>query len=116
MTRTRSPRECGIATLDKNNRVIKFREKPPMPETNMANAGIYLSRQNVFDHIPDKETSDFGYDVLPRLVNRMHGYIIEEYLVDIGTPENYQRAQREWRGRFHLQEVSPGPSVGGWPD
>ena len=114
--RTQSPRECGIATLDKDNRVIKFREKPPVPETNLANAGIYLAGQDLFDHIPDKETIDFGYDVLPGLVNRMHGYIIDEYLVDIGTPESYQRAQREWRSRSYFQEASHGPCVGGWFD
>lgn len=96
--RTNSPVECGIAALDENDQIIRFTEKPTAPETNLANAGIYLSGLELFEYIPNKEPVDFGYDVLPNLLNRMHGYVIDEYLLDIGTPENYQRAQREWRG------------------
>jgi len=96
--RTNSPAECGIAALDENDRIIRFTEKPTVPETNLANAGIYLSGPELFDYIPDRETADFGYDVLPNLVTHMHGYVMDEYLMDIGTLENYQRAQREWRG------------------
>ncbi len=36
--------------------------------------------------------------MLPKLVGRMYGYEIKEYLMDIGTLENYARANREWPG------------------
>jgi NDP-sugar pyrophosphorylase family protein len=35
-------------------------------------------------------------------VGRMVGYRIREYLIDIGTMENYERAQVTWPG---FQEV-----------
>ena len=39
---------------------------------------------------------DFGKDILPQLVGQMFGWRTEGYLIDIGTPENYRRANEEW--------------------
>jgi NDP-sugar pyrophosphorylase family protein len=32
--------------------------------------------------------------VLPELIGKMAGYVTDEYIQDIGTPELYARAQR----------------------
>jgi NDP-sugar pyrophosphorylase family protein len=39
-----------------------------------------------------------GFDVLPRLAGQMFAYPIPEFLLDIGTIENYQQAQLNWPG------------------
>jgi len=39
---------------------------------------------------------DFGKDVIPRLPGYVWGCPLEGYLLDVGTPENYRRAQQEW--------------------
>ena len=78
----------------------RFDEKPEHPEGDLANAGIYLARQSLFDHIPTAhDVVDFGHDVLPGLVGRMAGHVIEDFLVDIGTPTALERASRDWRQR-----------------
>jgi len=96
--RTNRPRECGIAELGKDGLIGSFVEKPAEPRSDLANAGIYIASREIFDYIPRKEPVDFGFDVLPKLVGRMYGYEIKEYLMDIGTLENYARANREWPG------------------
>jgi NDP-sugar pyrophosphorylase family protein len=35
---------------------------------------------------------------LPRLTGRMIAYPIRDYLLDIGTTENYEKAQATWPG------------------
>ena len=95
--RTSTPRECGIAEINENGIVIKFIEKPSNPQSNLANAGIYIASEDIFNYIPNKQYADFGYDVLPNLLSKMAGYIIEEYIIDIGLPENYQKAQSDWK-------------------
>jgi len=90
------PLECGIAELDSEGRIVKFTEKPRQPSSDLANAGIFVSSQRVFDYIPRKRPADFGFDVLPRLVGKMFGYIIEDYYIDIGTIGNYKKACRDW--------------------
>ena len=39
---------------------------------------------------------DIGYDLLPRLVGRARAVPVEGYFRDIGTPEAYRRARKEW--------------------
>lgn len=95
--RTATPRAAGIVDLDRTNRIVAFTEKPLEPHSDLANAGLYLVRQPVLDLIPvDRPLIDFGHDVLPTLVGRMHGYVIPGFYVDIGTPAALARAEADW--------------------
>ena len=96
--RTERPNECGIALLDETEKIIEFEEKPGQPKSNLANAGIYLFKREVFEQVrwDFPLPMDFGYHILPQLVGKMYGYVINDYHVDIGTPENHERAQREY--------------------
>lgn len=96
--RAKAPRECGIAEIDGDNVITSFTEKPAHPVSNLANAGIYIAGEELFDYIPMNKFIDFGFDVLPRLIGKMYGYVIEEYLIDIGNPDNYKRANEQWEG------------------
>jgi len=92
------PESCGIVTLDASGCVTHFEEKPDRPQSNLANAGIYIARRSLFDFLPRNGFADFGRDVMPGLVGRMWGRLLGGYLLDIGTFENYQRAQEDWPG------------------
>lgn len=94
--RTSVPKECGIAKLDDQGRIIEFIEKPQQPQSNLANAGIYIADRAIFTFFPPAPFIDFGKDILPLLVNKMNGYEITDYLIDIGTPEKYAQAQKDW--------------------
>ena len=89
------PKECGIVALDGEGRIVSFEEKPQEPQSDLANGGVYFVRQDIFNDIPATEFSDFGKDVLPKLVGRMHGFPLSDYLLDIGTPEKYSQAQTD---------------------
>ncbi len=86
------PRQCGIAELDGNGVIIGFEEKPPNPKSNLASAGIYAAGEEIFDFIPEGE-ADLARDVLTKFVGRMLGYTMKERLIDVGTIENYMKAQ-----------------------
>lgn len=94
--RSPKPEDCGIVTLDESGRITSFEEKPSNPKTNLANAGIFIARQTLFDWLPPDGFADFGKDVLPSLVAAMRGSVLDGYILDIGTPENYRRALKEW--------------------
>ena len=95
-----NPRAAGIVTLDETARVVDFIEKPSDPRGDLASAGIYLARPSLFDNIPDTNgLVDFGHDVLPRLVGNMSGCLIEDFLMDIGTPAALSRASEAWARR-----------------
>lgn len=97
---TDKPREKGTVVLGPRGEVLAFEEKAPQPRSNLANAGIYIARQAVFDYIPDgpRGVLDFGFHVLPAMVPNLAACPIGEFLMDIGTPEDYQKAQADWPG------------------
>ena len=91
---SKNPWNCGIVELDSKNTIINFIEKPKNPIGDLANAGIYI-----FDDIilSNKELElnkilDIGNDLLPQFINKMKGYLIKEFILDIGTYENYTYA------------------------
>lgn len=94
---TNTPAQCGIATIDQTGKIVKFIEKPAHPDSNLANAGIYVCSPKIYDYFPEKDFFDLGKDILPLLVNKMYGREVKGYLRDIGTPENYALAQKEWQ-------------------
>ena len=111
---THTPHSAGIVEVEEDGRITKFVEKPSEPQSNLANAGVYLARQEVFDWIPETpEPTDFGMHVLPSLVGRMFGYRIPEFYADIGSPDRLQAAAAEWathcpKRRLALQGLSRG--------
>lgn len=99
--RVPDPERCGLVELDPDGRVRRFEEKPARPSGNLANAGIYVLEPEVLDYLPEKRPCDFGQDFFPLLLRSgvaLYGYPLapEEYLIDIGTPENLARAREEW--------------------
>lgn len=104
--RTNVPKQCGIVQLNQENRIIEFVEKPEEPKSNLANAGIYVANRKVIDLFPHKTFLDFGKDILPELVGQMYGYEIDDYLIDIGTMKNYQKAQEEWNYDYYEDSLT----------
>lgn len=93
--RAGEPRACGIATLAPDGRVTAFAEKPERPQSELANAGLYVVSGATWREIADMGATDFGFDVLPRFVGRMHGVLLEGYHRDIGTPEALAAARAD---------------------
>jgi NDP-sugar pyrophosphorylase family protein len=92
------PARCGIAELDSAGIIRAFKEKPRSPKSNLAFSGLMLAAPAILDLIPSQPPVDVGFHLLPQLVGRMAGYMIDSYLVDIGTRENYETAQQNWPG------------------
>ena len=88
-----NPHECGIIEMDENSSIISFVEKPENPASNLAFAGIMISSPKLMDFFPDQDIFDLGHDVLPLLAGKASGFIIDDYLLDIGTPEKLHQAE-----------------------
>jgi NDP-sugar pyrophosphorylase family protein len=83
----------GTVQLDTKNRVVGFCEKMGASVPGIVNGGVYVFKRTLMQHIPDGPAS-LEKDVFPRLLKyglfafEQHGMFI-----DIGTPEDYARAQ-----------------------
>jgi mannose-1-phosphate guanylyltransferase len=92
------PRRCGIVMADRDGVIQQFVEKPEHPAGNLAFSGLMIGTPEVLNAIPAVTPADIGFHVLPQLAGRMIAYSISDYLLDIGTMENYERAQATWPG------------------
>ncbi len=92
-----NPHECGIVEMDEHSSIVSFKEKPENPVSNLAFAGIVLSSPGLMDFFPDEDVFDLGHDVLPSVVGNASGYIMDDYLMDIGTPEKLSQAQNDMK-------------------
>jgi len=95
---TPNPTQCGILTIDEDCRVIDFTEKPKSPKSSTAFSGVLIGSPAFFDSIPARTPADIGFDVLPNLIGKMFAFPIADYVLDIGTIDKYEQAQREWHG------------------
>jgi mannose-1-phosphate guanylyltransferase len=95
LIRVPNPHECGIVEINRDSRIISFQEKPEDPLSDLAFAGIMIGSKGLRDYFPDREVFDLGYEVLPNLTKSTSGYIMEEYLLDIGTPEKLEKARED---------------------
>jgi histidinol-phosphate phosphatase family protein len=93
--RAPNPRACGVAQLDGEGRIVSFVEKPAEPASDLANAGLYVLSGTAYREIAEMNVFDIGFDVLPKFVGRMRGWIWGGYYLDIGTHEALDRARRD---------------------
>lgn len=99
--RVPDPSQCGVVELDEQGRVREFVEKPPAEKvsSDLAFSGVMICEPSILDSIPAVTAYDFGYDLLPLLLDRgipLFGMdkLPDEYVIDIGTLPGYLRAIR----------------------
>ena len=89
----------GVVETNSDFSVSGFSEKKNYSSGNI-NGGIYLINKNIFDghSLPDKFS--FENDYLEKTLNlpkgnkiNIYGLVQDEYFIDIGIPEDYQKAQ-----------------------
>lgn len=83
----------GTVHVDANHRVVGFSEKTGATAPGIINGGVYAFNRAVLDQVPQGPAS-FEKDVFPRVLEQ--GVYAQEQLgmfIDIGTPEDYARAQ-----------------------
>jgi len=82
----------GIATLDSNNKVVDWTEKPDQPKSDLASMGIYVfSAKFLIHQLQNLAGEDFGHDLIPVFVDkyRAFGYPFNGYWRDVGTVQAY---------------------------
>ena len=105
--RVQNPTQCGIIATDDMGRVVEFIEKPEFPKSDTAFSGVLVGGPALLDEISARTPADIGSDVLPKLMGEMFAFSIAEYVLDIGTMEKYEQAQREWPGLGSLSRNMP---------
>jgi D-glycero-alpha-D-manno-heptose 1-phosphate guanylyltransferase len=91
----------GTVHTNANHRVVGFSEKTGATVPGIINGGVYVFNRAVLDQVPQSPAS-FEKDVFPRVLEQ-GVYALEQYgmFIDIGTPEDYARAQTLCQSLYH---------------
>lgn len=93
LARSKAVQDFGSVMLDNSQRITSFKEKAACTDECLVNAGVYLMQKEVFSYMPDESCFSLEYDLFPRLIkSKCYGFITESELIDIGTPERYEKA------------------------
>jgi glucose-1-phosphate adenylyltransferase len=131
---TELAKSFGVVTVDEEDRIVSFHEKPETPRTipgdpqhALASMGVYVFSMKLLiellhqDHAEDSG-HDFGKDILPSMVgsHRVHAYrfggtsgrvTADNYWRDVGTIDAYYEA--------NMDLLQPLPAIdlyqGDWP-
>lgn len=90
----------GQIATDSEHRIVSFREKSDVAQAGTINGGVYLLHRDTYlSGTPaDKAFSiekDFFEKQLDKLIIR--GFEFEGYFIDIGVPEDYMKAQDDFK-------------------
>jgi glucose-1-phosphate adenylyltransferase len=123
----------GLMKLASDGRIVQFSEKPKGDALKamrtdtaamglsredtarrpyLASMGIYLFKRSVLaDLLADASMIDFGYQVIPRAIEklRVYGFLFDGYWEDLGTVEAFYRANMDLTGsapHFDFHDMS----------
>lgn len=95
---TPTPRSCGIVILDENQVIQVFHEKVEHPPGNIASGALFIFSPEVyaryFSHLEVDRPYELSLDVVPSMIGKLQGWLVDEHYIDIGTPESYSEAQK----------------------
>ena len=92
---TTSPSKSGIVELGQHDKIISYVEKPTDPKTNISNAGVYVFNTSLLRNLEVRGGFlDIGHDLLPQLIGRSYGYLLDEFLMDIGSHFSLDKARK----------------------
>lgn len=94
----------GTVTTDQDGRILSFNEKKYC-EDGLINGGVYVMSSDVFYMKDLPEVFSFEKEILEGLKDeaRLFGLITEPYFIDIGIPEDYQKAQHDFKSYFNTK-------------
>ena len=97
----------GIMSVDDEDRIFKFTEKPKEPDSTKASMGIYIFNKDKLqsyleaDEADPLSANDFGKNVIPSMLGageKMYAYAFDGYWKDVGTISSLWEANMDMLG------------------
>ena len=104
----------GIMSVDGEDRITEFAEKPKEPKSNLASMGIYiftwskLREYLMADEADPASENDFGKNIIPALLNsghRLFAYQFDGYWKDVGTISSLWEANMDLLGKHPAFDI-----------
>lgn len=83
--------------------ITRFCEKSSHTQEGLINAGIYIVHKHLWEYAPSSPKFSFEKDILEKHIAKLRVpfFVADDYFIDIGVPESYQKACRELKSVIH---------------
>jgi mannose-1-phosphate guanylyltransferase len=88
------PKSGGVVELGPEGKILSFEEKPAAPKSSLVAAGVYVAGPRLLGALP-KLSGDLALDVFPKLMDNAYARRVGP-VMDLGTPQRYAQAQKEF--------------------
>lgn len=87
----------GAVILDNNSRILSFAEKEAGGNEGLVNGGIYMLGRDLLESLGMPPVFSIEKELFAALTGNLNlfGMVCSSYFIDIGTPEDYLRANDE---------------------
>ncbi|MDD1504958.1 nucleotidyltransferase family protein [Lysinibacillus sp. CNPSo 3705] len=94
------------SVIFENNKITGFDEKM-YKDSGFINGGVYLINKKLFNRYNLSKTFSFEKEILETKINELSisGYKASAYFIDIGIPEDYEKAQTEVKELFDEKSI-----------
>ncbi len=94
--------DYGVVEIDEKNQFTTWSEKPEI--NYLVSTGIYMFEPAALKYLPEKRDSFITAPDLIQAVkgggNNVGGYLHDDYWLDIGRPEDYEKACNDFMDKF----------------
>ena len=90
----------GTIKKDSNNRITLFKEKTNLEEPGIINGGVYILQKDLYmNSTPPATNFSIEKDFFEKNLDKLsiNGFGFNSYFIDIGIPEDYARAQHDFK-------------------
>lgn len=93
LVRSKESKDFGSVIMNESHEITCFKEKVLTENFCLINVGIYFMQKEIFSHMPSNSSFSLELDFFPQMIGeRCAGFIIDSELIDIGTPDRYEKA------------------------
>jgi NDP-sugar pyrophosphorylase family protein len=86
--------DYGVIAINDLQRIVEFDEKAKGYKNRLINAGFYLLQREVFSLMPGEGNFSIERDLFPKIIKKdLYAFETQESVIDIGTPERYEKAK-----------------------
>ncbi|MCF8364693.1 MAG: D-mannose-1-phosphate guanyltransferase, partial [Bacteroidales bacterium] len=89
----------GSIERDDSRRITGFWEKEKKSGKGFINGGVYIINKRFFEsqNLPDKFSLEKDFFEKIYKTEKIYGILCRQYFIDIGVPEDYERAQNDFK-------------------
>ncbi|MCS6916212.1 MAG: HAD-IIIA family hydrolase [Chitinophagales bacterium] len=97
----------GVVDTDAQGRITGFLEKAYY-DAGCINGGVYVLRRSLFEGLSLPDVFSFERDIMEAFyqTKRFYGFLYDDYFIDIGIPEDFERARKELPDRLQPRRPS----------